>query len=396
MTRKVFYTLLVLLFVIVVFLRLNLPTSPTSNAVSLLGQDAEAKQQKHLNLDRIQLPEGFKIEVYASVPGARQMAFGERTLFVGSRGTDKVYAVRDLDGDHKADEVRVIASGLYMPNGVAFRDGSLYVAEVHQILRFDRIEDSLDSVPKPVVLDYKYSRNGHHGWKYIRFGPDGYLYVPVGAPCNVCEKPGPLFASITKIDPRGGDRQIFAEGVRNSVGFDWHPVTGELWFTDNGRDWLGDDLPPDELNHAPRKDMHFGFPYCHGGFFSDPKFGKDRPCHEFTAPAMRLGAHVASLGMRFYTGKMFPEEYQNQIFIAEHGSWNRSSPIGYRLTLVKLKNGEAATYESFATGWITDEGVWGRPVDVLVMGDGSLLVSDDHSGTIYRISYETTRQDKAG
>ncbi|HTY79355.1 MAG TPA: PQQ-dependent sugar dehydrogenase, partial [Candidatus Bathyarchaeia archaeon] len=241
--------------------------------------------------------------------------------------------------------------------------------------------------PKPVVVTDRLPKDRHHGWKFIAFGPDGKLYVPVGAPCNICEPDPDRYANIMRMNPDGSELETFARGVRNTVGFDWDPRTREMWFTDNGRDWLGDDAPPDELNHAPRAGMHFGFPYCHGGTISDPEFGRRRPCADFTAPAQNLGPHVASLGMRFYTGAQFPTAYRNQIFIAEHGSWNRSRKIGYRVTLVRLENGRAVAYEPFATGWLRGEDPWGRPADVLVMPDGSLLVSDDYAGAIYRISY---------
>ncbi len=229
--------------------------------------------------------------------------------------------------------------------------------------------------------------DNHHGWRYIGFGPDGMLYVAVGAPCNVCDRDEDRYALILKMAPDGSDRQVFARGVRNSVGFDWHPDTGELWFTDNGRDWLGDDLPPDELNHAPGAGLHFGFPYCHGGEIPDPEYGNRRRCEEFAAPAMKLAPHAASLGIRFYDGAMFPHAYRHQIFIAEHGSWNRTDPIGYRITMVRLTQGEAAAYEVFGEGWLQGRDVTGRPVDLLVMPDGALLVSDDYAGAIYRISY---------
>lgn len=337
----------------------------------------------------ITLPPGFSIAVYAdNVPGARSMALGSRgTLFVGSRGEGKVYALMDRNGDQVADEVITIAKGLQMPNGVAFRNGSLYVAEVSRVLRYDAIEERLKNPPKPVVVNDSFPDKAHHGWKFIRFGPDGRLYVPVGAPCNVCEEKDPRFATIMRMNPDGTGLDIFANGVRNTVGFDWHPGTGELWFTDNGRDWLGNDIPPDELNRAPRPGLHFGFPYHHGRDIPDPEFGAKRNPDQFVAPEMELGPHVAALGMRFYTGTMFPERYRNQIFIAEHGSWNRSERIGYRVTLVRLEGNRAVSYEPFAEGWLDNDKVWGRPVDVQVMPDGSMLVSDDKAGAIYRISY---------
>jgi glucose/arabinose dehydrogenase len=342
-----------------------------------------------LPLAQIKLPPGFAIELYAAkVPGARSMALGAKgTLFVGTRGEGKVYALVDRDGDQRIDQVYTIAKGLNSPNGVAFRDGSLYVAEINRILRFDRIEERLANPPKPVVVNDSFPTKSHHGWKFIRFGPDGKLYVPVGAPCNVCEEKDPRFATIMRMDPDGSHLEVFAGGVRNTVGFDWHPRTGELWFTDNGRDWLGDNLPPDELNRAPRAGLHFGFPYWHGRNVPDPDFGTKRRRDEFVPAEMELGPHVASLGMRFYTGAMFPESYRNQIFVAEHGSWNRSVPIGYRITLVRLKENRAVSYETFAGGWLNNGKVTGRPVDLQVMPDGSMLVSDDKTGAIYRISY---------
>ena len=256
-------------------------------------------------------------------------------------------------------------------------------------IRYDNIEATLENPPAPVVVNDKFPSDHAHGWKYIKFGPDGKLYVPVGMPCNVCNKEGEdeRYGTIMRMEPDGSQLEIFAKGVRNTVGFAWHPETGELWFTDNGRDWLGDDIPPDELNRAPRKGMHFGFPFCHGGDIPDPEFGRLRNCSEFTPPEIKLGPHVAALGMTFYTGTMFPEEYRNQIFIAEHGSWNRKIPIGYRVSLVRLENGKAVSYEPFADGWLQGLAAWGRPVDVLVMPDGALLVSDDKNNAIYRISY---------
>jgi glucose/arabinose dehydrogenase len=350
---------------------------------------APAKNKKGVYLGDITLPPGFSINIYAdNVENARSLVLGDSgTLFVGTRSAGKVYAVLDRNHYARVDEVITIAEGLNMPNGVAFREGSLFVAEVNRVLRYDRIESRLINSPKPVIVTDSFPKDSHHGWKFIRFGPDGKLYVPVGAPCNVCERINPIYASITRINADGSIPEIFAHGVRNTVGFDWHPNTGELWFTDNGRDWLGDDLPPDELNRAPRKGMHFGFPYCHGGTIADPEFGSKRKCEEFVPPSIALGPHVAALGMRFYTGTMFPDLYRNQIFIAEHGSWNRTSPIGYRISLVRLHGSQAISYEVFAEGWLKNGRAWGRPVDVLVMPDGALLVSDDRAGVIYRISY---------
>jgi glucose/arabinose dehydrogenase len=346
-----------------------------------------------LYLDTIKLPQGFSISMYAeNVPNARSMSLSPGgILFVGSRndGDGQIYAIVDENKDNKADEVVVIASGLTQPNGVAFRDGSLYVAEISRVIRFDNIETTFRNSPQYTVVNDTFPTDTHHGWKFIAFGPDDKLYVPVGAPCNIClREDEPIYASITRMDPDGANREIVANGVRNTVGFDWHPDTGELWFTDNGRDWLGNDVPPDELNRAPQAGLHFGFPFWHGLNVPDPEYGAGRSASEFELPVQELGPHVAALGMRFYTGNMFPAQYQKQIFIAEHGSWNRSAPIGYRVMLVRLNGNQATSYEVFAEGWLQPDGsAWGRPVDVLVMSDGSMLVSDDRANAIYRIAY---------
>jgi glucose/arabinose dehydrogenase len=339
------------------------------------------------------LPPGFRISVYADdVPNARQMAAGPPgTVFVGSRSEGKVYAVVDRDGDHRADAVHVIASGLAMPSGVAFRDGALYVAAVGRVLVLRDVARDLARPPRPEVVTEAYPSDRHHGWKFIAFGPDGRLYVPVGAPCNVCPPPGPLHATITRLDLAGGRPEVVARGVRNSVGFDFHPATGELWFTDNGRDWLGDDQPPDELNRLTRPGQHFGFPFCHGAGLPDPEHHAGRACEQFAAPTRLLDPHVAAIGMRFYTGRMFPDRYRGGVFIAEHGSWNRSTPSGYRVTFVRVEDGRATSYETFASGWLRGGVAGGRPADVLVMPDGALLVSDDKAGRLYRIAYTTRR-----
>lgn len=344
-----------------------------------------------VQLDRIKLPPGFSIALFARVDNARQMALGRTdasggVVFVGSMRAGKVHAVR-FDSAYQATSVVPIASGLQLPVGVAYREGALYVSAVSRILRYDNIESRLEQPPAPVVVTDRLPGETHHGWKFIAFGPDGKLYVPVGAPCNICEPDAQRYANILRMNADGSGIEPFARGVRNTVGFDWQPQTGELWFTDNGRDMLGDALPPDELNHAPRAGMHFGYPYCHGGDLPDPEFGSKRTCADFTAPAQKLGPHVAALGMRFYTGSMFPAAYRNQVFIAEHGSWNRSKKIGYQVSLVRLQGGKAVSYEPFASGWLQGESAWGRPADVLVLPDGSLLVSDDSAGVIYRIIY---------
>jgi len=352
------------------------------------SSDAQHGSSSKLPLNLLKLPQGFRIEVFSdAVPNARSLARGaDGTIFVGTRH-ESVYAVRDENQDGRADAVHTIARGLNEPNGVAFRDGSLYVAEINRVTRFDNIEKQLQNPPKPAVVIDSYPTDEHHGWKFIAFGPDGWLYVPVGAPCNICSREDKRYASITRIKPDGSGLEVFASGVRNTVGFDWHPQTRELWFTDNGRDMLGDNRPPDELNHAPKAGMHFGFPFCHGGDIADPEFGSGRPCSGFTPPVQKLGPHVAALGMRFYTGKMFPDAYRNQIFVAEHGSWNRSVPIGYRVMVVTLEGNRAVDYKVFAEGWLQGDDAWGRPVDGLVMPEGALLLSDDEAGVIYRISY---------
>ncbi|SFG44817.1 PQQ-dependent sugar dehydrogenase [Pontibacter chinhatensis] len=342
------------------------------------------------DLERIKLPEGFRIDFYArDVENARSMAMSETgILFVGTRSNDKVFAVVDANKDGKADEVVEVASGLTSPNGVALRNGDLYVAEISRILKFPNIEQTFRNKPKYEVVYDKYPTETHHGWKYIAFGPDGKLYVPVGAPCNICKEKDPVYASITRLNPDGTGMEVYAEGVRNTVGFDWHPETKNLYFTDNGRDMMGDNLPPDELNRATEKGQHFGYPYCHAGTISDPEFGKQGNCQDFVAPVQNLTPHGAALGMKFYTGKMFPQEYKNRIFIAEHGSWNRSEKSGYRLMqAITDGSGNITSYEPFAEGWLEGEKDWGRPVDVLVMKDGSLLVSDDKYNAIYRITY---------
>ena len=334
-------------------------------------------------LEDIDLPAGFAIEEYASVPNARSLALGTNgTVFVANRSGRSVYAVV---ADGEGTQTIELIDGLKTPNGIAFYDGDLYVAELNRVTRYPNIESHLRDVPDAEVLDIDLPSKRHHGWRYMGFGPDNKLYISIGAPCNVCEEDG--YGRIIRMNADGSERELFAVGIRNSVGFTWHPETGELWFTDNGRDMLGDDLPPDELNHATRQGQHFGFPYCHAGEILDPKFGPGKDCADYRAPAQKLGPHVAPLGLKFYTGDMFPAEYHGQIFIAEHGSWNRSKKIGYRIMLVKLANGNPVSYQPFVTGWLQKKSVSGRPVDLLVLADGSLLVSDDHAGKIYRISY---------
>ena len=352
-------------------------------------------------LDSMVVPEGFHVTVFAdSVENARSMALGPQgTVFVGSRTSDKVHAVIDGDGDHLADRVVVIASGLDQPNGIAVRGGALYVATASEILRFDDIEQHLDSPPAPVVVrDSLPNPDVAHTWKFIAFGPDSLLYMSVGAPCNVCESP-PQVSTIVRMKPDGTDLEVFAEGVRNSVGFDWHPTSGELWFTDNGRDGLGDDVPGDELNVAREPGLHFGFPFCHQGDVSDPEFGEQRACSTTEPPVQKLGAHVAALGFSFYTGDMFPADYKNAVIVAEHGSWNRTVPSGYRVMVARTDGRRVTGFEPLLDGFLPNRdsgapGGWeagraadGRPVDVLQMPDGSVLISDDTGNHLLRVSY---------
>lgn len=338
-------------------------------------------------LDKIKLPPGFEISLYASgLPNARSMAFGKNgTLFVGTRFVGNVYAVVEKDGKR---ETKVIAKGLHRSNGVAFKNGALYVAELSRITRYDNIEANLDNPPKPVVVFDALPKDEPHGWKFMTLGPDGWLYFQIGAPGNIV-MPSATHAQIVRVDPENGVLETVATGVRNSVGMDFHPVTKQLWFTNNARDWVDENMPNDTLHHVTRKGMHFGYPFCHQGDFLDPDFGKGRSCKEFDAPDMKLGPHVAALGMRFYTGAQFPAAYKNNIFIAEHGSWNRVKKSGYNISRVVLDaKGKALKVEEFATGFLQGETFWGRPADVQMMKDGSLLVSDDVAGAIYRISYK--------
>lgn len=339
-----------------------------------------------LPVPHLKLPRDFKVEVYASgIPNARSLRIGDKgTVFVSNMQLDKVYAIVDRNGRR---EVKVIASGMDRPNGLAFHKGTLYIAEGTRISKLENIEDKLDDPGKPVVIYSDFMNTQSHGWKFMGLGPDNKLYVNVGAPCNTCEPPAPT-GQIRRIDLDGSGPEPVARGVRNSVGFDWHPVTKELWFTDNGIDWLSEDLPEDELNRVTRLGQHFGFPYCHQGTFTDRELGWGRSCDEFEKPAALLGPHSAPLGMRFYTGKMFPRKYRNAIFIARHGGWNRTKKIGGDVVVAYLnKDGSVRSQEPFLAGFIQNNAYIGRPVDVQVIKDGSLLVSDDYAGAVYRVTY---------
>jgi glucose/arabinose dehydrogenase len=360
-----------------------------------LGQKISIADAKaDVQLDKLRLPEGFSIDVWAAeVPNARSMAVSESGIvFVGNRQEKNVYALVDENGDGKADSKYVLANDLRMPNGVAVKDGDLYVAEVSRILRFKDIENNLTKPSYEVVYD-GYPDEAHHGWKFIAFGPDGLLYIPVGAPCNICVSEDPIFASITRLDvsKAGTKPEIYAHGVRNSVGMTWHPETKELWFTDNGRDMLGDDTPDCELNKATSIGQHFGYPYWHAGSIKDPEVGSEgKEASFYTAPEAKLGAHTAPLGLRFYTGDQFPADYKNQLFIAKHGSWNRSKKSGYEVILARLDPaGKVSGQEVIVSGWLdqASQEAWGRPVDVQQLADGSLLISDDVANCIYRLSY---------
>jgi glucose/arabinose dehydrogenase len=335
---------------------------------------------------KLKVPPGFNIEVYASgVANARSMREGDKgTVFVGSRQVDKVYAITNKDGKH---QVKVIASGLYRPNGLAFHNGTLYIAELSKISKIDGIEDKLDNPPKPTLIYDNLPKDEAHGWKFIGIGPDNKLYVPVGQPGNnvLHDKD---HGQIRRMNLDGTGAEIVALGVRNTVGFDWNPVNKQLYFTDNGRDWMSEDVPQDELNRVTKTGEDFGAPYCYQGNIVDPEFGWGRSCSEFTPPVTLMGAHSASLGMRFYTGDMFPKAYKNAIFVARHGSWNKTNKVGGDIMVVKLnKDGSVKSTEPFITGFIENNNYVGRPVDVLPLKDGSLLISDDWNGAIYRVSY---------
>lgn len=340
-------------------------------------------------LKNFRLPVGFSMNVYSDqVPSARGMAVADSGIvYVASRTEGKVFALISSASKAVADRVVTVAHGLDSPIGVTLMNGALFVSERFRVLRIDDIENSYEKSPPWHVVKDDFPKDAWHGEKIIKAGPDGKLYVPIGAPCNSCDTEDKPHAKIHRMNPDGTQFEVYARGVRNSVGIAWHPRTHELWFTDNGRDQLGDNMPSDKLNHAPTPGMHFGFPYCQGGVLPDPEFHAGRQCSEFTEPAAKLGPHVASLGLHFYTGRQFPESYRNQLFIAEHGSWNRSQKIGYRVVLVTLHNDKVVSETVFVDGFLQGDKVVGRPVDVAQLPDGSLLLSDDYAGRIYRVSY---------
>lgn len=361
-------------------------------ALLLLNTGITLAESTHQEvLKQLQLPAGFSISLFAdNVPNARSMALADDgVVFVGTGKEGKVYALKDTNQDGVADTHYVIANDLNMPNGVAYKNGALYVAAINRILRFDNITQHLDNPPAPVVVTDKLPTDKHHGWKYLRFGNDGKLYTAVGAPCNICQPETAIYTSLIRFNPDGSDMEILARGIRNTVGFDWQPDTNALFFNDNGRDHLGDDQPADELNDWSTKGEHFGYPYCHGGDTLDPEFGKDKLCADYKAPAWKYKAHIAPLGMRFYTGTQFPAEYSKQLLVAQHGSWNRTEPQGYRVVLIKFKDNKPIAEQDFIHGWLTDKGdVLGRPVDILTLPNGSVLISDDQRGVIYKVSYK--------
>ncbi len=341
-------------------------------------------------LEKLKLPAGFNITLFADdVPNARSLTLGEQgIIYVGTRQAGKVYALKDNNNDGKSDQRYVLASGLNMPNGVAYKDGALYVAETNRIIRYANIANHLNNPPQPTIIYDQLPSDTHHGWKYLRFGPDNKLYTAVGAPCNICEPTKDIYTSLVRLNADGSGFEILARGIRNTVGFDWSPTSKQLFFTENGRDYLGDDLPPDELNLWTEKGQHFGYPYCHAGTIADPEFGQTQSCTKFVAPAWKFKAHIAPLGARFYTGAQFPEQYSNQLFIAQHGSWNRTEPQGYQVVSLSFKEGKPVSETPFIQGWLTQQGeVLGRPTDILQLPDGSLLISDDTLGAIYKVSY---------
>lgn len=338
-----------------------------------------------LPLAQLTLPPEYRIDLAARVTDARQMALADNgVLFVGSRRAGRVVALTDRDGDGYYEQQHLIADGLTLPSGVAVRGADLYVAALNRVLHYPGVADHPDKPPQALTITDRLPDSTHHGWKYLKFGPDGWLYLNVGAPCNICRRSDPRFATLLRIDPATGQQEVYASGVRNSVGFAWHPQDGSLWFTDNGRDHLGDDQPDDELNRTDRAGLHFGYPFEHGHGIADPLYGEQGQ-GPFQRPVLGLGAHVAPLGLTFYSGSQFPGATPDTLFIAEHGSWNRSLKVGYRVVKVETAAGRVVSHTPFISGWLQGQRHWGRPVDVMVDRDGSLLISDDFAGAIYRV-----------
>jgi len=366
------------------------PELAKANLHPLVGH-VTGRPASDLPIKNLKVPAGFKVEVWVDgIPDARSLTLGDKgTVFVGNRLQNNVYAVTEKDGKREA---KVILKDLNAPNGVLFHKGTLFVAERERILRYDGIEDNLASPPAPkVVIDGLPQQPGHF-WKVLAMGPDGKLYFNIGSPQNIT-MPSYIQAAIMRVDPNTGVLETYSTGIRNSVGMDFDPRTKKLWFTSNARDWLGEDSPADILSVVSFKGEQHGFPYCHQGDMLDPIYGKGRTCAEFTPPVHKLGPHIAPLGMRFYTGNMFPASYKNTMLIAQHGSWNKTVKHGYNVIHVTLDaKGKVAKSEPFLEGFLTDDKadppMWGRPVDVMQMKDGSVLVSDDYNGIIYRVSYK--------
>jgi len=363
------------------------PSNMADSTLAPIAQPPAPTPPGEIPVDKIKVPAGFKVSLWAhSINNARMMTWGSKgTLFVSSRTAGNVYAVLDRGNTR---EVKVLAKGLNLPNGVAFRDGTLYIAEVSRITKMVGIEDKLDNPPAMEVVYDTLPKDLPHGWKYLAFGPDGKLYFNIGAPCNICMPPD-THANLSRVNPDGTGFEYVAHGVRNSVGFDWHPVTKTLYFATHGRDWLGDDMPSDRFDMVTKKGEHFGFPFCHQGDILDPELGKGKSCNDYVKPLLKTGPHVAGNGVMFYTGSMFPPEYQNRVFLSQRGSWNRTQKIGFRVMMVTLDaKGGVAKYEPFAEGWLQGDQIWGRPVYTQQMKDGSLLIADDYAGAIYRVAYQ--------
>ncbi len=360
----------------------NSPLAPLAGKLT-------ATAPSDIPLDRVKLPAGFRIELWAhGMPGARAMALGDQgKVYVGTRAIGRVYEVSNSGKERTS---RVVIDKLLQPAGVAFRDGALYVMAIDRVLRFDGIERNASVAPVDLTGKFALPPEQHHNWKYIAFGPDGKLYVPFGAPCNICELPSPEYAQIRRYNADGSGMEVLARGIRNTVGFDWHPTTRELWFSNHGRDWLGDDLPNDTLHRLARTGSNFGFPYCHQGDTADPDVRKPNACDGVEKPVALMGPHAASQGVTFYTGRMFPAEYHNVLFNARRGSWNRTRKLGFDVVTVRASpDGKNARIVPFMTGFMNeaDQSFWGRPSYFLQMKDGSLLVSDEQNGAIYRVSY---------